>query len=153
GPTDCQAPPTSVIANEAQGRVASSRSWASSGSSGPSPSAPRANELGPQLLPYLADLSPGVLFDPFFQIKHREIIAAAGAGEPFPGDRGGHRRTRPGTRRIGRDRRRFARVAEVVDEDVAPAQGLGHLGEIELRIVGAHPRGDPAGKLLGGLPI
>ena len=55
--------------------------------------------------------------------------------------------------RIGRDRGRFARVAEIVDEDAALAQRLGHLGEVELRVVGGHPGGDALGEELGRIPI
>ncbi len=72
-----------------------------------------------QLLPHLADFRPGVFLDPLFQIEHGEIVAGGGARQAFPGDRHRDRGAGAGAGRIGRDRGLIARVAEIVDEDVA----------------------------------
>ena len=91
-----------------------------------------------QLLPHLADLGPGVVLEAFFQIEHGEIAAGGGARKPLPGDRRGYRRAGPRARRIGRNRRRFARITEIVDENAALAQRLRHFGEIKPRTVRGH---------------
>src|SRR5579883_2859349 len=108
-------------------------------------SAPCFAEVG-QLLPHLADLGPGVTHS--LEVGKRKLIAADRARQGLPRYRHRDRRAGARARRVGGDGGCFARVAEIVDEDFALAQRLGHFGEIRSGASAAIPPAIVAQKAL-----
>src|SRR5712691_5052594 len=101
-------------------------------------------------------LRPRICFEniePLAQIVDLEVIRANTFGELAPGERRRDRCERQRSGRVWRDRGGAAAVPEIVDEDAPAPRGLGHLGEVTLRIGLGHRFSDRLGKFFGLLPV
>src|SRR5438105_2351001 len=109
-----------------------------------------------QLLFDAPNVLPRVLLEAaeaLHEIEDRVLVAAGGTAKFLPRDRNRHRRAGARARRIGGNRSLLERIAQIIDEDLSPAQRLRHLGEIALGIVGGHRLREGLNEGLGGVPI
>ena len=108
-----------------------------------------------QSLPDAPDRGPRVLAQarqPLHQLLHGVLVGGFQAAQFGPVDRHRDRRAGACAGGVGRDRRRLAAVAQIVDEDALVAFGFGGARDVSVRLVRFHGLGDGSGECLGLLP-
>ncbi len=108
-----------------------------------------------QRLPQAPDIGPRILaqaLEPRREIEHRVLVSALERAELGPVDRRRHRRARPRAGGVGRDRRCFAAVAQIVDENAIVALCSWWRSRYSGRVVRRHGGRDGVAEILGLVP-
>ncbi len=103
----------------------------------------------PEILPWI-DVQSG---KPRRGVVDREIIGPDRWAELVPVQRHGDGGAGPRARRVWRNRGRAASIAQIVDQDLALALGLGDGGDVALGAIRAHAVGQRLGERLNLLPF